>query len=849
MALLYAENEKNYSEDSLSQTDMDIWNVLKDSSNSEYSEILKSDERWEVFYHLSNVRSAALAWYDFKPRSSVLQLGAEFGALTGLLCEKCGRVVVVEESRFYAEGIYNRWKECKNLTIYVQDVLAWEEESKFDYIVLDQFAGRDEMWGISLLKKMLSILKPEGKLLILADNRLGIKYFCGVPEPYSGVPFEGINGYPGKSERKMFSKAQIENIIVNSGLGFYQFFYLLPDRVFTQAVYSDKYLPGNSIRDRIIPYYPENKSLVAVEDTLYDELIDNKMLPQLANSFLIECAMGKNMSKAAFAALSVDRGIEHGFATVVYDNDVVRKKAISKAGEKSLEILCNNLGDLEKRGISVVPHIRESGCVKMPRIKSKNLMSLLDDLVRFDLESFIKIFDDLYQCILRSSEFVDFNKNALYCGQLDADIVGPILNRAYIDMIPYNCFYIDGKYFFYDQEFVKGNYPAKYVLFRALRYSYFYIKDAEEFWPLERFKEKFGLFKLWSYFEAEEARFVEDNRNYDLFSQFYRWADVDKKAVFQNARRLLQKEDIKEKGEGAEIDFVAAPEEKRECEDDLKERKRIGLELLSEFTRVCQKNKLRYCVICGTLLGAIRHNGFIPWDDDIDVLMPRTDFMRLGKLDAQEWKTNYFLQTPENDPGCFYGGYYKLRDSNTTGIEWRNWKHDCNQGLWMDIFPLDYCFENTTLSKYHFKAIRVIQEMVFEKVYPEEKNGYSRGVKSIARIVPHKFLCRLLEFIISLCKEGESEKVAILAQYSKEDQKILFSKSIFDYAIEVPFENIKVPVPVNYDAYLKAKNGVDYMMYPDAEDRRTHHCIFEDSQHSYKTYLDDYSKVFVNLRK
>ena len=122
--------------------------------------------------------------------------------------------------------------------------------------------------------------------------------------------------------------------------------------------------------------------------------------------------------------------------------------------------------------------------------------------------------------------------------------------------------------------------------------------------------------------------------------------------------------------------------------DLLRQVQLIQLEILKDFVKVCNKYNLQYFLDGGTLLGAVRHKGFIPWDDDLDLAMPREDYDTLIEIAPEIFDEPYFLQTPENDIGCFYGGYSKLRNSNTTGLEKRNKNHVCNQGIWIDILML-----------------------------------------------------------------------------------------------------------------------------------------------------------------
>ena len=132
---------------------------------------------------------------------------------------------------------------------------------------------------------------------------------------------------------------------------------------------------------------------------------------------------------------------------------------------------------------------------------------------------------------------------------------------------------------------------------------------------------------------------------------------------------------------------------KEEVRNDFRvttERKKLWailLDLTLEFDRVCKKHGLTYFLWSGSMLGAVRHNGFIPWDDDIDVIMPRKDYERFLLL-GDEFKDPYFFQTPYTDPECCYS-FVKIRNCLTTGVvdlfKYQNFNH----GIWLSIMPLD----------------------------------------------------------------------------------------------------------------------------------------------------------------
>ena len=125
----------------------------------------------------------------------------------------------------------------------------------------------------------------------------------------------------------------------------------------------------------------------------------------------------------------------------------------------------------------------------------------------------------------------------------------------------------------------------------------------------------------------------------------------------------------------------------------------IEIDLLLQLERVCKKYGFQYYLMFGSLLGAVRHHGFIPWDDDLDVCMPRKDYEELLKVAPSEFKDSYFFQIPEKDPGYYYT-FAKLRNSNTSAFLELFKNQRFNMGLLVDVFPMDVCDINDVAENY-----------------------------------------------------------------------------------------------------------------------------------------------------
>ena len=167
------------------------------------------------------------------------------------------------------------------------------------------------------------------------------------------------------------------------------------------------------------------------------------------------------------------------------------------------------------------------------------------------------------------------------------------------------------------------------------------------------------------------------------------------------------------------------------------------LKIWQDFHCFCEKNNLTYYFTAGSLLGAVRHKGFIPWDDDIDIAMPRKDYDRTADLWAKEPIAGYCFQNSFTEPNFPYY-FSKIRKHGTEVYEPFFSKINMHKGIYIDIFPLDPCPSIESLAKLYFKAMEVITSAISSQVNPDFSCGYRKWymlfLYHIFRRIPHLFL-------------------------------------------------------------------------------------------------------------
>lgn len=255
---------------------------------------------------------------------------------------------------------------------------------------------------------------------------------------------------------------------------------------------------------------------------------------------------------------------------------------------------------------------------------------------------------------------------------------------------------------------------------------------------------------------------------------------------------------------------------------NLEEVRAIELEILKYVKKICDNNNLRYFLCGGTLLGAVRHKGFIPWDDDIDIALPRNDYMKL--IDILKEGHRYRSLSFYNNEDYHYP-FAKIVDTHTMLIEYEQYPIK-GLGVCIDVFPIDGLPRNSQKIWYHMMKLKICRRMLGLSLqkYPKSCNIVKYIIKYIvwrfSRIIGWKRWIRYVERLGTKYDYNNGDKVGcIVAGYF---EKEIVSKKVFEKAIDVEFEGEIFSAPVGYDEYLTSLYG-NYMELPPEKERISHH--------------------------
>lgn len=261
------------------------------------------------------------------------------------------------------------------------------------------------------------------------------------------------------------------------------------------------------------------------------------------------------------------------------------------------------------------------------------------------------------------------------------------------------------------------------------------------------------------------------------------------------------------------------------------------LEILKKFVGICEKLKLDYYLVCGTALGAVKYGGFIPWDDDVDVALPREDYRIFCEKAQQLLPKGLFLQNYKTDEKypCVFA---KIRNSETTYIEKTCAKIPMNHGVYIDVFPLDGYPEDVKAQK-KLEKKKMFYKLQLSSVYESDCSFKIKIMRKFFRILGiHKRTKKILQKYENLISAYPTKDSKIWCNHGNWQGKLEYaSKEQYGNGIKANFEGVKVRIPEKYDDYLTQKYGDWRTDLPEEEQVGHHYYSVMDLNRSYKEYV------------
>lgn len=271
----------------------DLMKYLKKYDNS--LDILSEDNRWPILYHISPIRKNILEWYDFDENADILEIGAECGVLTEVLCRKSRSVTCIEPSMMQSRVNAFRNRNFSNLKIIVSDFYKADLKNQYDYVVL--IGGLEKVALVQEQRRKIQdifddlhkLVKENGKVLFAVQNKFGLKYWAGSPEEHTGRYFDSIEGYDAtQGIARAFSKYELSDIFNKSGFQKVNFYYPFPDYKFPQQIFSDEYLPKEDDLICSLDSYEFERIQLFNETSAFRNIIMSHEFDFFSNSFFLE---------------------------------------------------------------------------------------------------------------------------------------------------------------------------------------------------------------------------------------------------------------------------------------------------------------------------------------------------------------------------------------------------------------------------------------------------------------------------------------------------------------------------------------------------------------------------------
>ncbi len=452
-----------------------------------------------------------LRWYDFQEDAKVLSVGTKHSLI---------RKFCAERGFTLKETDHQKLLECGHAAV---------GKGAFDYVVfMESLEAETAERAAVLLREAFACLHPSGVLLVTANNRYAIRHFCGEKTPYEQELFEELEGQTGKDGRRCYGLGELEALFTRAGIGSVSGFAVFPSLRNAKKIYSFSCQISGSFQ--CYPWYEDNSLVFAHEEKMYPGLVTSGLFYPMANGFFFEARKDGRDSAVRFATVSSQRPADRQSITVARTDGTVRKYPVYENGVENLRQLSRNHAILKNRGMHLVPGKLKDDIYEMEYVQSPGLLEQIRTVFYQGKEETQALFDAYVEELRKSSKI---RKS----GQL-----GEILEHGFIDLIPFNCFYEQGKFVFFDQEYDIPDLPLRVIIYRFLIIVYHTFPELDEILPMAYFLDRYGISGCMDEIRAIEQKFRWELNAMDLMEGHKKLHDPSRRAIEDNRRKMNRTE-------------------------------------------------------------------------------------------------------------------------------------------------------------------------------------------------------------------------------------------------------------------------------------------------------------------
>lgn len=474
-----------------------------------YDSKLDEFEYLEDKYKISDeIKSNIISWYPFEKNSRILEIDSINDSITKKLLENGNNVVSICSSKEKAKTLQEKLSTYNNLEIIVGHYSKIKLNVKFDYITLigtldvykKNIKAKDKLK--ELIEFASQYLKDDGKLLICIDNSFGMKYWTSIYAD-NNIICNKLN---------TIAREDLNYILEKNNFNKYKYYYPLPDYKYTNVIFTDSYLPNIDNISRNYTY-PVTEYVSYNETEVYEKIIkyDKEKFKFFASSFFVE--VGKNDfvdNDIRFVSYTNSRKSEYKIMTTIY-NDKVTKVSTSDKSENHIKSIKNNINIMNENNLNTLDSYEDNVIISKYVKSAKSYDEILiKELKDNSWDVFVEKMNSYLDGLKNKFERIYPTENIFdkYSITYDKSIINELyfIKDGLWDLTFQNCFYIDNKLYFYDQEWYEENLPLEFLLYRNI----IYFPEMERYIKQDKLFEIFGITKYVKLFEELDNK-LQDN--------------------------------------------------------------------------------------------------------------------------------------------------------------------------------------------------------------------------------------------------------------------------------------------------------------------------------------------------